>query len=363
MLQGIKNISSRNAILIVLLFSIFSILGENCTISRICVFLILVLCLILGKREEKLINPFFLFAFTPFSLLIYMNLGGRYMLPLSPETWALAIINMFAFIIALYCTPKFKSISNCQGINDNRFLVFSSLLFYILSMTGRFVPQLQALTWFLSIAAFVFAIKTKKKVMYLFCVYIFLTRSLSDHASKMGMLLLCVSFLVCYDKFFVTSVKQIKKLILWVVLGGCLMIFAFSFANKERGNYDAYDGLAYYEKQGKITWDYAPTLFMPYMYIATPWTNVEYVCKSQDVRTNGLWMIKPLLGYVGLKDSFDKEYELESYSSFNTFTFITCGFKDFGYWGSIIMSLFLGWYVKKIYSRYVISKSPFDVTC
>lgn len=363
MLQKVKNISNRNAILIVLLFSIFSVFEENDTVCRFCVFFILVLCLILGKREEKLINPFFLFAFTPFSLLIYMNLGGRYMLPLSVETWVLAIINMLAFILALYYTPKFKLISNCRGIKNTRALIFSSLIFYVLSMTGRFVPQLQSLTWFLSIAAFVFAIKTKKKMMYMFCGFIFLSVSLSGHASKMGMLLLCVSFLICYDKFFVTSVAQIKKLFFLVVLGAFFMVFAFSFANKERGHYDVNEGVAYYEKQGNISWNYGPTLFIPYMYITTPWTNVEYVCKSQNVRTNGLWMLKPLLGYIGLKENFEREYYLEPYSSFNTFTFIICGFKDFGYWGSIIMSFFLGWYVKKIYSRYVVSNSPFDVTC
>lgn len=73
-------------------------------------------------------------------------------------------------------------------------------------------------------------------------------------------------------------------------------------------------------------------------------------------------MIKPILGYLGVDEKFSREYELIPYSSFNTFTFICCGFKDFGYWLSILSSLFLGFFVKKMYSRYLISKSPFDVT-
>ena len=95
--------------------------------------------------------------------------------------------------------------------------------------------------------------------------------------------------------------------------------------------------------------------------MTTPWSNLQYVTETQPKSTNGLWTIKPLLGYAQLDDTFENNYKLEPYSSFNTFTYIVCGYKDFGFWGSVVMSLFLGFFVKKVYSRYKVSQSPFDV--
>ena len=74
-----------------------------------------------------------------------------------------------------------------------------------------------------------------------------------------------------------------------------------------------------------------------------------------------MWTFKPFLGYVQLDAPFEKEYELVAYSSFNTFTYIVCAYKDFGFFGSVFMSLFIGFYVKKVYSRFKVSQSPFDV--
>ena len=136
------------------------------------------------------------------------------------------------------------------------------------------------------------------------------------------------------------------------------MVFTFSFANKGEDKVE----LSYYEKKG-VEWNTLEQYFMPYMYLTNGWTNLQYVTETQNTRTYGLWTIAPILGYTGLKERFSKELYLESYSSFNTFAYVTCAFKDFGYWLSIIMSVILGFFVKKIYSRYLMSRSPFDVAC
>lgn len=204
--------------------------------------------------------------------------------------------------------------------------------------------------------------KTQKKIMLLFCAYVILSSLLSGHTSKMNVLLQCVTVLISYDKYYAATKIDKRKMIVYATLGVVLMFFSFSFANKQRGQYDADKGLEYYTSAGHIQWEYNSSFFMPYMYLSTPWTNLEYITRTQDERTNGLWTLKPILGYVGLAKDYEKEYELKPYSNFNTFTYIATGFKDFGFWLSIIASLLLGFYVKKIYSRYLVSKSPFDIT-
>ena len=151
------------------------------------------------------------------------------------------------------------------------------------------------------------------------------------------------------------------KLIGLGAVGILIMLLSFTYATKGDGKRDVDENLTNYTN--RIEWNYSAYLFLPYMYLETPWVNVNHVLLTQNTRTYGLWMVKPILGYTGLKDFFENEYHLEAYSSFNTFTFITVGFKDFGFWLSIISPLFLGFFVKKIYTRFLVSKSPFDTAC
>ena len=89
--------------------------------------------------------------------------------------------------------------------------------------------------------------------------------------------------------------------------------------------------------------------------------NLQYVMETQDTRTYGLWMAKPLLGYLQVSNTLEPNYKIIPYSSFNTCAYMTYGFKDFGYWLSVLMSIFLGYFVKRVYSRYRMSRSPYDV--
>ena len=64
-----------------------------------------------------------------------------------------------------------------------------------------------------------------------------------------------------------------------------------------------------------------------------------------------------------LDSRFANYYVLNPYSSFNTFTYISVLFKDFGYWGSCLGSLMLGFFVRKVYQAFKKTKSPFYVAC
>ena len=76
-------------ILIAFCFFFESTLLYWCTAA----FLFLV-CIALGKREKRILNPYYLFSITPFTLLIYKNISNVYMMDLEPSTWRIAIINI-----------------------------------------------------------------------------------------------------------------------------------------------------------------------------------------------------------------------------------------------------------------------------
>ena len=228
-----------------------------------------------------------------------------------------------------------------------------------LSLIGYAVPALQSIVWLFSIPAMVCALKLKeKRILFLVGVYIVVTATIS--LSKMAVLLYLLTLLISLDKFYAFSKKQGIWMKILAGVGVVFLIYSFSFANKDRGAYDADLGLTYYSQQG-AEWKFNTSLFLPYMYLTTPWTNLQYVTEYQNTRTNGLWLLKPFINYVQLDEDFKDDYELEPYSSFNTFTFIAVGFKDFGFWFSILSPLLLGFLAKKIYSRFLVSRSPFDI--
>lgn len=351
------NYKSLNAIILIL--GAVAIITDSIVCCRIAVLSIAVLCIILSRKEKYVVNPMLLFTITPISLLIYTNLGDLYMVDLEHRTWTIALINMYAFVIAYRCTPSFQKKSECVSMTNVRTLQFQAILFYILSLLGFVIQPLQSILWLFSIASIVCALKTRKKSMIIFVLLIFLN-SAFGYTSKTAMLTYCITFIICYEKYYVTDERK-RKWVKWGLgIGVFFMIFAFSFANKDRGSYDADEGVEMYTDRG-MEWEYSSSLFMPYMYITNGWTNLQYVMETQDERTYGYWTFKPLLGYIQLKDNFEKENEITTYSSFNTCAYMTYGFKDFGYWGSVIMSLFLGFFVKRVYSRYRISRSPYDI--
>lgn len=328
---------------------------------RACVFYIFLYCVYLGLQEKKWVNPYLLFSLTPLTLLIYFNISEYYMLSLSHNTWVLAIINFTAFIFALKFTPAFHRIKNCVSIKGNKNLVIHGLFFMLLSLLADVIPALTAVIWSFSVVAIVCFLKTGGYKYVIFALLLMLIQLKSGESSKMGILLSLLTIVICYEKYFSRNKIRIRTLLILGLFGVFVMFFAFRFATKGNGEYNNDDMLNYYSRNG-IEWNYSSALFLPYMYLETPWTNVEYVIQTQDSRTYGLWMVKPILGYFGLDESFENQYKLEHYSSFNTFTFLVVPFKDFGLWLSIISTLFLGLFVKKVYSRYLISRSPLDTS-
>ena len=351
-----RNYSNR-LILISIVLTIFCLFANSMDLCRFTVLIISLTCLGLGVQEDKIVNPYYLFILTPVTLLFYFDLGGSYFITLNVKTWNLAIINMLAFVIALKYTRELKS-STRQVVIEGKRAYKHMFIIYALSWLAPFSGPFYSVLSLLSGVVIVLAFSTKnKKTIALYTLLVVFNMAVGA-ASKSGVLTVLFAYLISYEHYYISTPKQRIKVLLLSLCAVFMMVFAFSFANKDRGHYDAEEGLTYYSRTG-LEWNYDASLFLPYMYLETPWINLQYVTETQDTRTYGMWAMKPILGYLGLRD--DKVYDLEPYSSFNTFTFISCQFKDFGYYGSILLSLFLGFFVKKVYSLSRNRPSPFVI--
>lgn len=352
----------------VLLTAIIGVIFNSPIVCRACVLLLFVICILRGMREKYFLNPYYMFALVPFTLLIYANISN-YHLDLTVNTWLIAIINIAAFVTALDFTPEYKHLERCKGVGEGRQLVDHTIILLVLGfmptiytmVLGGTMPLASLFTLFSS-GAIVCALKSKNKILIglIFFIYVI---SWIGYVTKSTILTFAIAFLIGYEKYYVESVKQKRRLVVLSMLGLLIMIAAFSFANQGRGSESGMSAVQYYSTYGGLAWNKNASLFMPYMYMTTPWANLQYVIETQANHTYGLWLIRPLIGYFQMDNLFSSAYELEAYSNFNTFTYLAVCFKDFGFWGSCISSVFLGCFTKKVYSRFTVSRSPLDVAC
>lgn len=353
---------------IVAIAALLVAISGSIIVSRVFVVLLFVLCILLGRKEQSFLNPYYLFSVAPLSLLIYVNISGNYMTELTPKTWGLAIINMVAFILSVFYSSDFKRLKNCTGPSDKQ-LIIHTLILTVIGLFSEAFEYFMGKPFFLasvlkicSVPAIICALKSKRKVLIITVLALFVGSSIG-FLSKSSVLTYIIALLIGIEKYYIKTQRGRKLMAVYSAIGVFVMVIAFTFANKDRGSRDASETVEYYEQYGNVEWDSPDALFMPYMYLTTPWANLQYLTETQDERTYGLWLIRPLMGYLQLDEHFKSSYKMHAYSTFNTFTFIACNYMDFGYWLSIISSVFLGFFVKKVYSRYRRSRSALDVAC
>ena len=338
-------------------------------------------CIYMGRKETFILNPFWLFSITPLSLLLYNdNVSRIYLQKLTSKTWGLAILNIIAFSMTLFISLKImrrkKGIIANEQPDKIAYLKQNS----VIMMGISFIPVLYRMlfgkvmlfTSVISLCVYVsiiMGIKTKEKRWIIGILLIAAFRFLFAF-NKTELVFFLIVIVTGIEKYYELSSKSKIKILLGLVVSALFMLFV-AFPLKTYVQDNGGNIVDFFTKNVKVVYDYGQridwsgpeVLKMPYMYLVTAWNNVQYVLETQNTRTYGLWFVKPILGYFQLSGIFDSLYELKPYSSFNTYTYITVLFKDFGYFGSAIGSFFLGWFVAKMYYWYTISQDSWKVSC
>ncbi|MFH2117481.1 MAG: O-antigen polymerase [Bacillota bacterium] len=361
-------------IIFIMAISLFILVisGNNTSYYKPIVLGILLFCIYKGFNEKSIINPYFLFSIVPFSLLIYSpEISNVYLLNLTNSTIYYAIFNMVFFLIGLNVT-KIHFTNHRKQISNKAELVFHAWVMFAISIIPSFAPSfiLSSVISLFIYPALASAIKSKNllTIILIYLAYIVINLNTFTKLEVLSILIVTIVSIVKYYNFH----KQNKFMFfIFIVVGVLLMLEMFdlksylqsggTFLSYIQGGYLNYNIETSFLQSGNITWNFNNKLVVPYMYLTTPWTNLQYVMETQNNLTFGLWFLKPLLGWLQLDGFFLTKYNLQAYSSFNTFTYLAVIFKDVGYWGSLLISLFLGFFVKLVYNRFLFSRSPLDI--
>ena len=350
-------------------------------ILRFFVSAIFVYCIYKGLQQEYIINAYLLFSLTPLSLLIYSeDFSSYYLRELTASTWVFAIINMVAFLAAYSLSGKrppkkvrmgplnFYDVSDenteiDQGRLKQHAVILSIIGFLpsVYSLAFKSTMPLSAIIGFFAYIGIAFAFRSRNRGTILICVLMSAFGFFQDF-NKTRLLYLVLTILLCIEVYVVESKRQRSKYMgvgLLAAIGMLLIAFPLKSFTRSGGDILSFfkngaeisaNAFSYYDNRFNFS---GPNfLRMPYMYLAQGWNNLQHVMQTQDTRTFGLWLFKPLLGYLQIDGSFAEQYVMTPFSpAFNTFTYMAVLFKDFGYYGSVFGSIILGVFVKAVVRR------------
>ena len=344
--------------LILTLLVFLSAVAQEIFVDKFIVAIIALSFIIESRKQLYLLNPFSLFFFTPFSLLIYWPVSDNFMLELSHKTYFLCILH-FVLIYAIFRLKLNRvRLNNARPARPfaTRTIFLINVLVYLFGILGLFSPFLSSFAWILILFSLAVMYSRDRKIFIIFLLLYCGIVVKYFYISKLFLLTILLFILILAQRRRSIWRMRVFFYTKSFLFGALLMAMFFKYGNKDRGYADTDTSLSYYVEQG-VEWTMGPTWFLPYMYVTTPWANLQYVITYQDNLTYGLWLVKPLTGYLGI--DFSDFLQLQSFSSFNTFTFIAVFFKDFGYVGSLVGTFIIGHLIAYIYCLYC--KFPFGL--
>lgn len=366
-------------LLIILIFFMLRHLDAEAIVYKMTLGILITICLIRGLNEKIKLNPYLLFSLSPISLLIYdESVSSHYLVNLSDNTYWLAILNMAAVLLGFIVIggKKVKISENLLkkgeelGLSTLKrhsiiFIVLGLLPTIIAGITSigavvtlnlnnlknsvNSIPLSSVLSLFIY-PAIVCALKTRKKL--LIAIVLSLTAiSILFNFSKTTIAMASITILVSLytNQIEHHSKKRNIRLLFAGIVSAFLLYESFDIYNNIRHSYDI---KAYFQGLGYVG-NVSNALFLPYMYLISPWSNLQYICETTTQHMYGMWLIKPFLSYLQIDNLFGIKYSMvPRFSAFNTFTFISAFYIDFGFWGSIICSFLFGMFLMSVYNLY-----------
>lgn len=376
-------ISKRRLLRIIIAILAFSIglylyyVNRKIDIQNVFLYIVLVaICFIYiskGIKESYIINPYLLFVIVPISLLMYdLSVSSHYLVSLRSDTYYLAVYNIVMVLLGFFIGGNLKfrysktwkrSINQSSDLlsKNAKITLFLGLIptiygvvfgvQYLFSMNLNALkglvnaaPLASIFNLFLYLSIMLSLYSRKKKTIILCLTGLFI--SLVLNFSKTTVVMLCICLLVyLYD---ITRINfRIRKyfyILLLLTVG--LVFISFTIYNNIRFDFDInkyFDDLGYI---GSIS----QTWFLPIMYLISPWSNLQYIVDTTTNYSYGLWVLKPILGYLQIDGMWESVFELvPRYQAFNTYTYISVYYRDFGFIGSGICSFILAIYIMYIY--------------
>ncbi len=366
--------------IITLVLTIFMVVLTG-DFTKIIAWLILMLCLSKAKKSSDWYSPYYLFIVTIISYILYWEkLGGIFMEELSLETRIFVVSGLLAVVAGfIFCQSANRTPIRVGKMNENFWIVFFIGLFPtavsymmfgnitvlegedMLEAIEQFtLPIIGQLAYFLPASIVVACKKNNTTLIVIATVFSGIAALLT--ISKTALLVTVLYFIVGVTKFrpAITDSRLYKiadryKLVAIPVL----LIIMFMYNNNKREDASNDGDMTYVESSFSTMWatnNLAQNLFLDYCYYVQPWSNLNY--NIENNHNNGVIGGNSFAQFgrkLGIQVNARKKIQP---SFFNTHTFLTDYYLDFGPVLAIIIAFLLGILIYTCYSLFGLSDDP-----
>jgi oligosaccharide repeat unit polymerase len=376
-------------------------LTVNTLFPKLIIYLLFCSSLYVGLIIEKdWFSPFSIFSLFFFCLFIYNSEVCPYFLPpLSLRSIALILLGSSSFILGMVAFKnlriKLRSNKNFKYQEQSKQFYSPKYSYWILLVVGLtptiistaikgvpaitveglsgneiqevrasfFIPILSMLSCLTNVAL-ITVMSTKRKKQIIFVLIIVLI------SSSMIFAKLDLMFTIFFASYGVIKYKLVtrKTSSLILIIGTVLIFFGLSQSYRyarggEAGklytfekNYISY-GSKYYSENLR-------DIYLTYMYMVTPFSNLDYIFENFKNYTNGKMSFWSLISISQIKRIYGLKPLLKPIRvwPFNTHTFLADFYMDFGILGVLLMPFILGVSVYYFYSRTFLSNDPLIIS-
>ncbi len=339
----------------------------NFSVLSVGAALLLIALVSLGRRSSNPVNPYFLFATTPLALLLYSSSVSTYFLPpLELQTQLIVLAGASAYVLGLILVSGARTSNEDPPERSYSFwlILTLGLIPHGLGIATAGIPLLAAdievarqgyvlpvvgqLMMFLPLAMLVaFRQRNRRRIV----ITAVLNFGLGFMVlAKFNLLFAGLAFLFGYQQYGGSSLFRLK---VWhLMVAGTLavpMIFAANFAIREGAAQTDFNWRGEVLFQSALLDRFGDFTYLPYLYLTTPLSNFAYVTEVSTDRSYGARSTHSVVSILQLDGLLDVEERPIRALPFNTHTYLSDFYIDFGAAGAVLMSFFLGLLVKWVY--------------
>lgn len=343
----------------------FSIVG---VVSVILIFLLIRM----SQNEDRFINPYLLFLSTPISLLLYSDSVSDLFLPeINMRVQLIIIGGICAYVAGLMIL---KQESTHHHHSPGRYANARSYSFTIILIMGLVPHALGILTAGIPVLAndvqaaraayllpvigqfslflpITMLIAFRRRARFLIFISFALNCFFSAIVlSKFTIMLTGLFFIYAYLRYGGRQTFKLSPFLIIFISVLCTpFLFEYIFSQRQSLSQSEYFWRQQVRFPSELLDRYGDFLYLPYLYLTTPWSNFSYIVEGSNDFSLGARSIMSLASVFQADQLLTLEERPIRMIPFNTHAYPADFYMDFGTFGVVVFSFLLGLFVKWTY--------------
>tara|TARA_B110000046_G_scaffold13464_1_gene13233 strand:- start:10711 stop:11916 length:1206 start_codon:yes stop_codon:yes gene_type:complete len=340
-------------------------------------YILFVYCINMGLKEKFPLNPYYIFAASLFSLIIYNSKISVFLIDIPIEVYILIFMGISSFLFGMILVDKTlkktEPYKKTKGKSSYKkmfwIFLFLGLIPHIIGFlkvgipilnqinfiktTDSYLPQgLSYFIFFLPLTIIIgFANKNKRFIL----LSIFLNGFLSIvRVAKFDILIFATFLIFSYLKYGKKKSENKKQVMLMSTFLSIPFIFDWFYNLRFKENSVSSQFLL-----TDISSSLSNAISLPYLYFTSGWSNLTQTILTVSEFNYGSYTLYPFISALQLDDLISYSSEKVIYKHpFNTWAFFTDYYMDFGIFGIIIIPFFIGLIVFYSYRKSIMAANP-----